>query len=195
MVVYLAYYEDDKNVPMSSSFGWSPNEYLARLYLQKHRLSRDKDCKPRLVKLICNETDGDDIHGELRDINFYPFTPIQDYDTEIRVIHVEDADTPWDKDLAVVTTYDSVYGVIGSSYMTPYEKTEDDYMQHCDDMEAADRICRIIHWLVTGGIVRDKQTSNILKKASERIYVADFTSYKEFNAIKYCIATGYLLPL
>lgn len=205
MIVYLAYYEDDRGTAMSSSFGWTSNAQLAMLYLKRHRLSRDSDCTPKLIELNCDDSDCDDIYDELRSIDFYPYTPNQDYDSEIRIIYVEDTDSQWDTDLAVVTTYDTVYGVVESA--TPCQESYhvSDYWYniragycragYCAVMDNVDNVLKVLHWMMTGNVVKNEWVSNLLKSAIERTASTNFASYQEFNSVKYCIVTGYLMPI
>lgn len=200
MTVYIAYYKDDKGYGMASSFGWTENESLALLYLKYHRLSADEVCKPCMVSLTYDANDSDSLHMYLRDLDLYPYIPDVNFDTEIRVIYIEDVNSPWDSDLSVVTTYDTIYECVGNNLSTKMPTSYNRYTGFSDALigcylEDICEICKSLHWVLTGGVVQSKWASDILIKAIEKITACNFASYTEFNSVKYCIVTGFLRPL
>ena len=195
MIVYIAYYENEHGIAMASSFGWTENLHLAKLYIRTHRLSGDESCKPKLVELNADKDDWDEIYSEVRDMNFYPYTPSQNHDTEIRVMYIEDIDSIWGNDLAVITTYDTVYSVLGTNMGFSIEPYSDERSVYGKIMDNSCDALRVLHWLLTGNIVKNEQITKLLNDAVVRVAGTNFLSYKEFNNIKYCIETGYLIPV
>lgn len=200
--VYIAYFEDSSGTKLSSSFGWSDNIHLARMFLSTHRLSRDKSCIPRLKELHYDNLDFDNIHIAVREMNFHSYTPEVNSDTKIQVIGVTE-NPNFNDDIVIVTTYDTVYSAVGSNVaqtMMDYNIRNSDYTNGF--MEYDSTICRamdmlkVVHWLATGGVFIDKWTTDKLKSVSEVIGEKySLASYKDFDCIRYCIATGYLIPV
>lgn len=199
--VYIAYFKDDRGNKLASSFGWSDNIYLARMFLSTHRLSRDESCTPHIDELHYDSSDFDDVHLSIREMNFYSYTPDVNSDTKIQVIGITE-NRNFDDNIVVVTTYDTVYSAVGSNVarvITDYDIKCSDYSNGF--MEYDSTICRamdmlkLIHWLATGGVFIDKWATCKLKSVAEVIAKYNLASYEDFDCIRYCIMTGYLIPI
>lgn len=200
--MYIAYYEN-RGTKMSSSFGWTTNLYLAKMFVSTHRLSRDAECEPHIDEYDYDkDRDADDIHTTVREMNFYPYTPDVNSDTEIRLVEI--AENPeFDDNLTLVTTFDTIYTAVGSnvaSSVFDYNDRVPDYsngfMEYDSTICAAMDVCKALHWLTTGGVFVDRFVSDTLKTVTE-VIARDYSlvSYEDFDSIRYCIATGYLTPV
>lgn len=207
MIVYLAYFTDERGTKMSSSFGWTDNLKLVEMYIKTHRLMTDDRCKPHIDKIRIKKDDFDDLYNHMRDMNFYPYTPDVTTDTRIQLTYLDDDGGWWNNGnaLTVVTTNETLYHAVGLRVILDpsiYNPTFDDYRSDNYsspnfgwDMDTSIEACKLVHWLVTGNVIKQSWISNLLEKATVRVGKCNVTSYQEFDSIKYCVMVGYINPV
>lgn len=182
MVLYVAFYQDERDTIYIGTFGWSTSEVLAKLFIQSYEYIDDSVYTPNILEITCSSFEECEAYIN-QSFRFNHGLNIS-RSTEIQIMY----------------SHDRKYSIATTTHIFDewemYFREEPESISFDEDPDQENILYNTVYALLDHGTIRDNGIKEELKKLILRIYekygTIQMIHQGNFDSVSYLVETGHL---